>query len=174
MSRSCPMKHTLMIAGLLIGLLFAILAVPLGAATAPVSRARHGIGPAYYNAAHETTLIGTIKEVVSKRVIGSPVGIHLMVAGPQGVVDTHVGPFLSKRTVETLKAGAPVRIVGATVSRHGKELFLARLLTVGGRTVTVRTPHGIIVREHPSRVRHSKPERKTARKSQVELNGGAR
>jgi len=167
------MKHTLMIAGLLIGLLFAILAVPLGAATAPDSRARHGIGPAY-NAAHETTLIGTIKEVVSKRVIGSPVGIHLMVAGPQGVVDTHVGPFLSKRTVETLKAGAPVRIVGATVSLRGKEYFMARLLTVGGRTVTVRTPHGIIVREHSSRVRHSKPERKTARKSQVELNGGAR
>ena len=57
-------KPTWLIAGLLTGLLFAILAVPLGATTAPDSRAGRGFGPAY-DAVHETILSGTIQEVVT-------------------------------------------------------------------------------------------------------------
>lgn len=173
MSRNCLTKLTRMIAGLLTGLLFAILAVPLGAQTAPESRAGRGFGPAY-DAAHETILHGTIREVVTKHETGSPAGMHLLVAGPQGVVDTHVGPYLSKETREALRAGAPVQIVGAAVSLNGKEYFLARQLTVGTRTVTVRSPHGFLVREHAPRVARSKAESKTEKTSQVELNGGAR
>ena len=173
MSRSRLMKPTRMIAGLLTGLLFAILAVPLGASTAPNSRVGQGFGPAY-DAKHETILTGTIKEVVTKHEIGSPAGMHLLVTGAQGVVDTHVGPYLSKQTKEALQTGATVRIVGASVSINGKEFFLARQLTVGGRTVTVRSPHGILVREHAPRAARSRHENKTAQTSQAALNGGAR
>jgi hypothetical protein len=162
-----------MIAGLLTGLLFAVLAVPLGAATAPESRVGRGFGPAY-NAAHETILTGTIKEVVTKHAIGSPAGMHLLVTGPQGVVDTHVGPFLSKQTVEALQTGTQVRIVGASVSLNGKEFFLARQLTVGGRTVTVRSPHGLLVRQITPRKARSTSENKTEQTSHVALDGGAR
>lgn len=167
MSRNCPTKNTRAIAGLLTGLLFAILAVPLGAQTAPQSRAARGFGPAY-DAAHETILHGSIQEVVTKHAIGSPAGMHLLVAGPQGIVDTHVGPFLSKETKEALQKGTPVWIVGATLSLHGKEYFLARQLNVNGHTVTIRSTRGLLL--HPDDGRTAK----IGKAAQVELNGGAR
>jgi hypothetical protein len=160
-------KPTWLIAGLLTGLLFAILAVPLGATTAPDSRAGRGFGPAY-DAVHETILSGTIQEVVTRHELGSPAGMHLLVAGPQGTIDTHVGPFLSKAIKESLRTGTPVRIVGAMLSLHGKEYFLARQLTVDGHTVIIRSPRGIIVPCHGARAAKS---RRTAK---VETNGGTR
>ncbi|MGA8866900.1 MAG: hypothetical protein WB510_08020 [Candidatus Sulfotelmatobacter sp.] len=141
MRRNCFTKPTRIFAGLLTGLLFAILAVPLGAATAPKTRPGQGFGPVY-DAAHETTLNGTIQEVVTKHTPGSPAGMHLLVAGPQGVVDTHVGAFLSKQTRAALRVGMPVQIVGAMAPIHGKQYFLAREMTVGGHMVTIRNTRG--------------------------------
>ncbi len=160
-------KPARMIAGLLTGLLLAGLAVPLGAQPASESRTGRGFGPVY-DAAHETTLNGTIREVVTKHVAGSPPGMHLLVAGPQGVVDAHVGPYLSKQTTETLKAGAPVRIVGAVLSLHGKDYLLARELTVGGRTVKVRSERGVLVPERSARAVRSRGARsaKTTQKGE--------
>jgi hypothetical protein len=168
MRRTRLLQSTRLIAGLLSGLLFAILAIPLGAQSAPKTRPGQGFGPAY-DAAHETTLNGTIEEVVTKHAIGSPAGMHLMVAGPQGTVDTHVGSFLSKETKDALHAGTPVEIVGAKLQLHGNEYFMARLLTVGGRTITIRNMRGLLVfgegREHrTARVRTT---------AAVETRGGA-
>jgi hypothetical protein len=56
------MKPTRMFAGLLAGLLFAILGVPLCAQAAPECSAGRGFGPGY-DALHEITLNGTIQEV---------------------------------------------------------------------------------------------------------------
>ncbi|MGB8013008.1 MAG: hypothetical protein WCF68_15450 [Terriglobales bacterium] len=169
---NCLTKPTRTIA-LLSGLLFAIAALSLGAYAATDSRVGRGFGPAY-DAAHETIVTGTIKEVVTKHELGSPAGMHLLVSGAQGVVDAHVGSLLSKRTIEALQTGTPVRIVGASVTLHGKEFFLARQLTIAGRTVTVRSQHGFLVHEHPAQKTHSSTEKKTVKTSQVELNGGAR
>lgn len=159
-----------MIAELLVGILFAILAFPLGAQTTPESPAGRGFGPVY-DVTHEITLNGTIQQVVTTHVTGSPAGMHLLVSSPRGIVDTHVGSFLSKETKESLQAGAAVRIVGAPILLHGKEYFLARQLTVGGSTVTLRSEHGLLVRAS-SQVPRS--ETKSGVTSQVELNGGAR
>jgi hypothetical protein len=156
-----------MIAGLLTSLLFAILAVPLGAQTATESRVVRGFGPAY-DAAHENVLSGTIQDVVTRHEIGSPAGMHLLVASPQGIVDTHVGPYLSKETKEALRTGTPVQIVGATLTLHGKEYFLARQLTVGGRTVTIRSARGFLIQPHGNRTA------RIAKTAEVERNGGAR
>jgi len=165
MSRNCLTKPTRMTAGLLTGLLFAILSVPLGATTAPDSRVGQGLGPAY-DAAHETTLNGTIQEIVTKHAIGSPAGMHLLVSGPEGMVDTHVGSYLSQQTKEALEIGAPVRIVGAMVSLHGKEYLYARELTVGGHTVIVRSKHGALVTVHSSRTTRSKSGNKSGKTAQ--------
>lgn len=162
-------KPTRLTVGLMTGLLFAISAVPLGAQSASESRPGTGFGPVY-DAAHEIALDGTIQEVITKHVVGSPAGMHLLVAVPEGVVDAHVGPFLSKETKEALEAGAPVRIVGAMASLNGKHYFLVRELTVGGSTVTVRSEHGLLVRVHSPRAQRARTE-KTPR---VELNGDAR
>lgn len=158
---------TRVIAGLLAGLLFAILAVPLGAQSASQTRAGHGIGPVY-DAAHEITINGTVQEVVTKHVLGSPAGTHLLVSGEQGTVDAHVGPFLTKDTQEALHTGLPVQIVGAMQEIHGKQYLLARQLIFGGRTVAVRNEHGFLVHNVAKRTRA------TVRVSQHEVNGGAR
>jgi hypothetical protein len=142
--------NTRLIAGLLSGLLFATMAVSLDAHAASVSRPGRGFGPVY-DAAREITFEGTIQEVVLKHTAGSPAGMHLMVAGPNGLVDAHVGPFMSKETKEVLQAGVPVRIVGANTTVHGKTYFLTRQLTVDGNTITVRNPRGFLVMAHSNR-----------------------
>lgn len=162
-------RPTLLIAGLLSGLLFAIAAIPLNAQPASESRPGRGFGPVY-NAAHETTINGTIQKVVTKHTAGSPAGMHLLVAGPQGLVDAHVGSFLNKQTTASLQAGMPVRIVGANVLLHGKNYLLARELTVGGRTVTVRSERGSLIRAHSARVARTRSQQS----SQPESTGGAR
>jgi hypothetical protein len=162
-------KPTLLIAGLLSGLLFATMAAPLGAQPASESRLGRGFGPVY-DAARETTINGTIQKVVTKHTVGSPAGMHLLVTGPQGLVNAHVGSFLNKQTTASLQAGMPVRIVGANVSLHGKNYFLARELTVGGRTVTVRSERGILIRAHSARVARTRSQPS----SQPGSTGGAR
>lgn len=149
--------------------LLTIVSVPLIAQPADQTQAAKGIGPVY-DAAHEITLDGWIQEVVTKHTPGRPAGIHLLVMGPDGVVDAHVGPFLSKETRAALQAGAPVRIVGAMVSLRGTDYLLARLMTVGGRTVTVRGEHGILAPLPAAGHTHAAVEKQ----SQTESNGGAR
>jgi len=163
-------KLTRPIAGLLTGLLFAILAVPLSATTKAEPHPERGFGPVY-NAAHETTVNGTIQEVVTKRVLGSPAGMHLLVAGPEGVVDAHVGSFLTKDTREALHTGLPIQIVGATEKLHGRQYLLARQLIFGGRTVTVRSRTGFLLPATNSRRTTSSRASKVAKSS---IYGGAR
>src|ERR1700691_5191074 len=102
MRRSRVTQAVPLIAGLLLSLLLATLAVPLGAQPASTTPVAKGFGPVY-DAAHEITLDGTIQNVISKHVTGSPAGMHLLVAGQHGVVDAHVGLFLSKETKESLQ-----------------------------------------------------------------------
>lgn len=165
MRRSRFTKPILLIAALLL----AIVAVPLVAQPADQANTAKGIGPVY-DAAHEITLEGWIQTVVTKHTPGSPAGVHLMVMGPEGLVDAHIGPFLSKETKEALHEGAPVRIVGAMVSVRGNDYLFARQVAVGGRTITVRSEHGILAPLHSSAHTHAAVEKQ----SQTESNGGAR
>jgi hypothetical protein len=158
-----------LIAGLLTGLLLAITAVPLGAQPASETHSGQGLGSAY-DAAHEITVNGTIQTIVTKHIKGSAAGMHLMVMGPEGVVDAHVGPFLTKANKEALQEGSPVRIVGAMTSLHGKSYLMARELTVGNRTITVRSAHGLLAPMPAARHARSRSENT----STVEANGGAR
>jgi hypothetical protein len=156
------------------GLLFVLLAslvlpLPLIAQAAPALPAEQGFGP-FYDAAHEITIMGDVQQVVTKHEAGSPAGMHLILRGPEGLVDTHVGPFLSDEVKDALHTGTPVQIVGAIVEIHGKHYLLARELTVGGRMVTIRSEHGLLVVPHPARTRHGQ----AGESSQAEVNGGAR
>lgn len=166
MRRTRLTKPIQMIAGPLAGLLFAVLAVPLGAQPASETRVGHGFG-VVYDAAHEITLTGTVQQVVTRHTPGSPAGMHLMVAGPQGLVDAHVGPFLSREMKEALHTGTPVQLVGAMASLHGRKYLMVRELNVGGSKVIVRSQHGFLVRPLGS----STKNKETAK---FESNGGAR
>ena len=66
----------------------------------------------------------------------------------RAVQSAYVQPF-------TALTGAPVQIVGAMSLLHGRDYLLARLLTVGGRTVTLRSEHGLPVHERIAGAAHS-------------------
>jgi hypothetical protein len=163
-------KPNLRIAGLLSGLLFAILAVPLSATTKAEPHPARGFVKSY-NAAHEVTVNGTVQQVVTKRTRGSMAGMHLLVAGSQGMVDAHVGSFLTKDTREALHMGLPIQIVGAMEQLHGKQYLMARQLIFGGRTVTVRSRTGFLLPGANSRRATSPRALKVAKSA---IYGGAR
>lgn len=150
-------------AALATGLLM-ISAASLPAQSGPAAQ---GFGPVY-DAAHETILVGTIQEVTLKHTVGSPAGMHLRVAAAQGVVDTHVGSFLSQQSKNALTVGMPVQVVGATVSLNGKDYFLARQITVGSQTITVRNARGFLVVPRPQR-----QQAKAKNTAEAEAKGGA-
>lgn len=162
------MKRVPILAGLLTSLLLAALTIQVSAQTAQDSHARTlNFG---YDKAHEITLEGTIQEVISQSIPGTPGGMHLLVAGSQGIVDAHLGPYVTKDTQEALHTGTPVQIVGAMEKVHGKDLLLARQVIFGGRLVTVRTKNGFLARARS--LRQVRPTTETV--SQVQVNGGAR
>ena len=76
----------------------------------------------------------------------------MMVNGPQGIVDAHLGPFLTNEAKDALHAGTPVQIIGAPMQLHDKEYFLAREMNIGGRTVVIRSARGFFVSPHGDHV----------------------
>ncbi len=134
-----------MFAGMLPGI-FAVLVFITGslhsaAQAAPAQRAFN----APYDKAHEITITGAIDRVVTQRIAGNPVGLHLLVAGSQGTVDAHLGAFLSRDIVDALHTGEPVEIIGAMKTINGKDYLLARQLTVDGRTIIIRNQRGFLM-----------------------------
>jgi len=162
------MKPTRLFAGLFIGLLFAICTLQLSAQTAPSTSA---VRPSSlgYDKAHEITINGVVQEAVVKREAGSPFGLHLLLTGSKGVIDAHLGQFMTKKTQESLQAGTPVQIVGAMETIHGKNYLLARQLIFSGRQITVRSENGFLLRPISSNSRAALAESKF----RTVLTGGA-
>ncbi len=141
MRSTCTRKLTLALAGLLPGVLMVSLATPVVAEPAAGSvPERNAI--AKYDATREITINGTVQQVITKHVAGSPAGMHLMVSGAQGLVDAHVGPYMSKSAKEALHMGLPVQIVGAMETLRGKQYLIVRQLGYGGQTLTIRNKYG--------------------------------
>jgi hypothetical protein len=156
-----------MLAGL--GGLAAMAVVPLSAKAVAEEIAQRGtVG---YDRAHEITVSGTVQEAVAKAPLGSPAGVHLMVASPQGLVDAHIGPYLTKETQEALHAGTPVEMVGAMETVAGKQYFLVRQVSFGGRVLNVRTANGFLLQVREGNSRHRGA---AIQKSGMASNGGAR
>ena len=153
----------------LLGLLFAVASISMQAQVTSVSHPQHPVTVGY-DRAHEITINGTIAKLVSHSAPGSPVGLHLSIAGPQGTIDAHVGPYLSKDALANLHEGMPVQILGAMEKVRGKQVLLARQLIFAGRMVNVRTANGFLVLPQSPRVTPAKSEQV----SQVKVNGGAR
>ena len=144
-------------AAALIIALSSALALPAGAQSA------NDKGPAAFDATHEVTLQGTIKEVVARPPAGSPLGIHLTVATTSGTQDVHLGSYLPKHVTENLlHANAQVIVVGGYVNLAGKNIFLARQLVVGGQTIAVRNEHGFLIMPKTENSNHHAPKTSTA------------
>jgi hypothetical protein len=140
MRRILLTKPTGMIAGgLLAGLLFATLAIPLGAQTAPKPRP-------YYDITREVTLRGTVSSVVTRPSRGMVIGSHLLLTTPSGEVDASLGKWgLAGKGALSVTAGQQVEVTGVMKTLLDREVFVARTVRVGGRVYTMRNEHGVPV-----------------------------
>ena len=101
-----------------------------------------------YDAAREVTVQGAVTETISRPAPGLPLGLHLMLATPQGSVDVHLGPYFARIAADRgLIPGAAVQVTGVTAHFAAGDVFLARRIVVGGQTITVRNANGIPVRQ---------------------------
>lgn len=99
-----------------------------------------------YDASKETTLSGTVSNVVTKPGTGMIAGGHLIVATAQGAVDAHVGGrALSGPKAIGVKAGEPVKLTGVMATVNHNQIFLVRTVETGGHTYTIRNERGFLV-----------------------------
>ncbi|MGC1414034.1 MAG: hypothetical protein WA817_02040 [Candidatus Acidiferrum sp.] len=96
----------------------------------------------------EVTATGTIQEVVSTFAKEGPRGIHVILTGPQGVIDASVGPYLSTEVQQSLASGQSVTAQGVLTTVNGHDYMLVRQLSIGDRQITVRNQAGFLV--HPA------------------------
>jgi hypothetical protein len=100
-----------------------------------------------YSPAHETTLTGTIDQVVAGHTAGSPAGLHVLVNTSNGVVDASLGSYVSAEVQHAIAKGAAVQLSGVTRSIDGTQYLLTRTLTVAGHATSIRNEHGFLI--HP-------------------------
>jgi hypothetical protein len=102
--------------------------------------------------ARDITIAGTVQQVVTTQTLGAPVGIQLVVEGPQGALTASLGSMLSDQVQQTLSPGTPVQVSGVMATIDGKSYLLARKLTIAGDQVIIRNDHGFLL--HPQRRSH--------------------
>lgn len=142
-----------------VSFLFAILLLAISMSAVPPACAQTQTStapavPRMYDAAKETVMSGTISSVVTRPKAGLPLGLHLMLETPQGQVDVHLGPYLGRvATQKGLVAGASIQVTGETFHFNAGDVFLARIVTVGDQTITVRNQNGFPVRPVPAGAR---------------------
>jgi len=130
-------KSIRMVAGLLTGLLLAALAVPLLAQTARQSHP-------FYDISKEVTLSGTVSDVVAKAAPGMLPGPHLVFATTSGRVDASLGRFaLEGKKPLSVALGQQITVTGVMKTIKDEDVFVARVVRVGGKAYELRNQHGV-------------------------------
>ena len=97
-----------------------------------------------YDAANEVKIKGTIEEI--REVSGNFEGTHLVVKTETGTVLVHVAPAAFLKEIDTAFAkGDQVQVVGSKAPGATEEEILAREITVGTNTTTLRDEKGVPV-----------------------------
>lgn len=112
-------------------------------ATVALAQSRgKGQGP-MYDPSTEATITGTIEEIQTLDSMCQS-GTHLTLKTDKGNSEVALGPtkFLTDQKLE-LKKGDQVQIVGAKANTKRGEMFVARQITIGGKTVTLRDDKGV-------------------------------
>jgi hypothetical protein len=139
MRRTYFKKPTRMIAGLLTGLLVAIVAVPLGAQPASETHP-------YYDKAQEVTLTAMVSSVLTRPEAGMIAGSHLLLETSSGTVDASLGRFgLQGKGALSISAGEQAEVTGVMKTLRNKQVFVARTVKVRGQVYAMRNEHGIQV-----------------------------
>lgn len=126
-----------MIAALLAGQMFAILAVPFFAQTAGNVRR--------YDVTREVTLRGTVSGVLTKPA-PETWGSHLLIDTMSGTVDASLGRWaLQGKGGFAASVGQRVEIIGVMTTFDGRQVFMARAVKADGKVYTIRNERGIPV-----------------------------
>jgi hypothetical protein len=97
-----------------------------------------------YDVANEVKIKGVIEEI--REVPGNFEGTHLVVKTDTGTVLVHVAPGAFLKEIDTSFAkGDQVQVVGSKAPNATEPEILAREITVGTNTVTLRDEKGIPV-----------------------------
>jgi hypothetical protein len=113
----------------------------------------------FYNSATETTVAGTVEDV---RTVSPPAGgrgaLHLTLNTSSGPVEVHVGPtwYVSSRNI-TFAKGDAVTLIGSKMSMSGREVLVAREITKGQQTLTLRAANGAPVWSGHHHHHHGRP-----------------
>jgi hypothetical protein len=132
------MKRSRLLAGLLSGLLFATLAVPLGAA------AKAETHP-FYDLTQEVTLSGPVTGVVYGPSAGLIPGSHILLVTGSGTVDASLGKWGLQGKEDSIHNGEQVTVKGVMKTLKNKQVFFARTVEVGGHSYVLRNEHGVPV-----------------------------
>ncbi len=97
-----------------------------------------------YDTANEVKIKGVVEDI--REVPGDFEGTHLVVKTDTGTVLVHVAPADFLKEMDTsFKKGDEVQVVGAKAPDAAEPEILAREITVGGNTTTLRDDKGIPV-----------------------------
>ena len=129
-------KLTRPIAGLLAGLLFAILAVPLSATTKAEPHP-------FYDLTHEVTMSGPVTGVVYGPSAGLIPGAHILLVTGSGTVDASLGKWGMQGKEASIHNGEQVTLKGVMKTLKNKQVFVVRTVEVGGHTYVIRNEHGV-------------------------------
>jgi hypothetical protein len=97
-----------------------------------------------YDAANEVKVKGIVEDV--REVPGDFEGVHLVVKTDKGDVLVHVAPAAFLKDIDTsFKKGDEISVVGAKAPNTTEEEVLAREITVGTNSCTLRDDKGVPV-----------------------------
>jgi hypothetical protein len=136
--RSGFTKCTPLIAGLMMGLLLAIVSVPLNAQPA------EEVHPQAVEKV--VTLSGTVSSVLARPAEGMIVGSHLVLETGSGRVDASLGKWgLAGKGALSVEAGEAVEVTGVMKTIRDKQVLMVHTVKVGSQVYTIRNQHGVPV-----------------------------
>ena len=120
-----------------------VVAVVGGGSAILAAQTKNRPTPARYDRVMETTVGGTITQVISAVGADGTVGVHAIVATASGLVNVQIGPAMYIGTNNfSFLFGDRVAIIGAKVTQGGTTAVWARSVTKDGQTLVLRDENG--------------------------------
>jgi hypothetical protein len=106
--------------------------------------------PLRYDISKEVTLNATVESVPSKSSLGQSQQSGFMLQTASGLVQGTLTPFvLNGKGAISINPGQMIQVTGVMMTiKNNKQLFVIRIITVGGRTYAIRNERGFPL-EHP-------------------------
>ena len=97
-----------------------------------------------YDPAQEVTVSGTVTDILHPSMGRRMTGTHLMMSVDGKSVEVHLGPtsFLDSKQFALAK-GDTLILTGSKAAGNGSEFIIAREITKGSQTLTLRDKNGI-------------------------------